>query len=112
MAKYVIILIVFLMFLAGGCDLDKKKSNGKVTQYTVSSINRGDIMCYVVLSSYPMTDTQHGAIFDFCDQRNKYIGKKVIIEETKIINVNDCESIEPCGKTKKVKLITKLKVVK
>lgn len=78
--------------------------------YKMTGAEPGDNMCYVTLVIDNKT-IEKGAVYDICSTSAKYLNKKVMITGTKVVNVNDCESSEPCGKTKKVRVITSLKVV-
>ncbi len=73
----------------------------------VLKLTNGDLMCYVDLDvrgkKYHL-----GADFDICNQ-TKFLNKQVqlIYQRSK---VNDCQSNEPCGKTRVENLIVKLKL--
>ncbi|MDJ0800329.1 MAG: hypothetical protein QNJ51_26565 [Calothrix sp. MO_167.B12] len=70
----------------------------------------GDLKCYVSLVDEKGTERQIGAIFEVCEQPDKFLNKKVNLSYQDI-NVNDCESSEPCGKTKLEYLIAKIEIV-
>ena len=67
-------------------------------------------MCYVTLVDKKGIEHNVGASFDICADEKKFVNKKVrAVYEIK--SVSDCESAEPCGKTRKESIITKMEVV-
>ncbi|AFZ14484.1 hypothetical protein Cri9333_3671 [Crinalium epipsammum PCC 9333] len=77
---------------------------------TVKEIVQGDLMCYVTLTDQAGKKHDLGASFEICATPEKFLNKKVSLGyET--ASVNDCESNEPCGKSKQVLLITKMEVI-
>ena len=77
---------------------------------TVKEIVQGDLMCYVTLTDQAGKEHNLGASFEICATPEKFLNKKVSLGyET--ASVNDCESNEPCGKSKQVLLITKMEVI-
>ena len=77
---------------------------------TVKEIVQGDLMCYVTLTDRAGKKHNLGASFEICATPEKFLNKKVNLGyET--ASVNDCESNEPCGKSKQVLLITKMEVI-
>jgi hypothetical protein len=52
-----------------------------------------------------------GAVFEICEQAKKFQNKKVTLTYKKI-RVSDCQSAEPCGKTRKEMLIVKMKAIR
>jgi hypothetical protein len=77
---------------------------------TVKSMQQGDIMCYVTLEDESGSESQVGATFEICADQDQYIGKQVRLSYEEA-NVNDCESIEPCGKTRRETLISGMEPV-
>jgi hypothetical protein len=77
----------------------------------VIGINQGDLACYVDL----VDDNGRKyegiyAIFEICEKPESFLKKKVKLsyrEET----FNDCESDQPCGKTKLITAITEMQLV-
>jgi len=98
-----------------GKNLDKNKNtkkgaNQQPKEGTVKKIVTGDLMCYVTLVDNK--EIQHndvGASFEICDKK-KFLNKKVRVTY-KVESVSDCQSSEPCGKTRKQSIITKMEVV-
>ena len=66
-------------------------------------------MCYVDLVDARGKKYNLGANFDICNQI-KLVNKQVKVIYRKD-NVNDCQSAEPCGKTRVENLIVKMQPV-
>ena len=85
----------------------------KVSNYPTSGkvlkLTNGDLMCYVDLVDARGKKHNLGADFDICNQ-TKLIDKQVKVTYKKD-NVNDCQSAEPCGKTRVENLIVKMQPV-
>ena len=88
----------------------KKGANQQPKEGTVKKIVTGDLMCYVTLVDNKGIEHNVGASFEICADEKKFINKKVraVYEVT---SVNDCQSAEPCGKSRKELIITKMEVV-
>ncbi len=78
---------------------------------TVKELVNGDLMCYVTLVDEKGTEHNVGASFDICAEQTTFLFKKVRAFY-EIESVNDCQSAEPCGKTRKESLITKMEILK
>jgi hypothetical protein len=78
---------------------------------TVKQIVNGDLMCYVTLVDENGTEHNVGASFDICAEQAAFLNKKVRAFY-ELESVNDCQSAEPCGKTRKESLITKMEILK
>jgi hypothetical protein len=79
---------------------------------TVKSMTNGDIMCYVTLVDKKGKKYKEvGANFEICESEKTFLNKKVRLSYGKV-KVNDCQSAEPCGKTRLATLITKMSLVK
>ena len=88
----------------------KKTESNQPKVGTVKKLVNGDLMCYVTLVDKKGIEHNVGASFDICADEKKFVNKKVrAVYE--IQSVNDCESAEPCGKTRKESIITKMEVV-
>ncbi|MCE2697470.1 MAG: hypothetical protein PX483_09800 [Nostocales cyanobacterium LE14-WE4] len=88
----------------------KKTESNQPKVGTVKELVNGDLMCYVTLVDKKGIEHNLGASFDICADEKKFVNKKVrAVYE--IQSVNDCESAEPCGKTRKESIITKMEVV-
>ncbi|MDB9458534.1 hypothetical protein PN480_08770 [Dolichospermum circinale CS-1225] len=97
-----------------GKNLDKNKNtkkgaNQQPKEGRVKEIVNGDLMCYVTLVDNKGIQHNVGASFEICDEK-KFLNKKVRVTY-KVESVNDCQSAEPCGKTRKQSIITKMEVV-
>ncbi len=97
-----------------GKNLDKNKNtkkgaNQQPKEGRVKEIVSGDLMCYVTLVDNKGIQHNVGASFEVCDEK-KFLNKKVRVTY-KVESVNDCQSAEPCGKTRKQSIITKMEVV-
>ena len=87
-----------------------KQSTEQPTIGTVKSMVQGDLKCYVTLVDENRIERNVGASFEVCDQQKTFLNKKVR-NSYEILSVNDCESIEPCGKSKQESLITKMEII-
>jgi hypothetical protein len=67
----------------------------------------GDLMCYIDLRDARGKIHTLGADFDICT-KEKLINRKVQLTY-KRMRVNDCESAEPCGKTRWQLLVSGIK---
>ena len=78
---------------------------------TVKEMTNGDLACYVNLVDNKGKKYE-GIFADFsiCEQEKKFLNKKVKILYGKA-KFNDCESIEPCGKTKVHTAILKMSLI-
>jgi hypothetical protein len=76
---------------------------------TIKDMQNGDLKCYVtVVNRDGKLYEGVGAIFEIC-KPDKYVNKKVKMSY-ELEDVNDCQSSEPCGKTIKEWLITKIEI--
>ena len=86
----------------------------KVSNYPTSgkvlTLTNGDLMCYVELVGARGKKYNLGANFEICTQ-TKLLNKQVKLTYKKG-NVNDCQSADPCGKTRVENLIVKMQPVK
>ncbi|MBD2388115.1 hypothetical protein [Cylindrospermum sp. FACHB-282] len=78
----------------------------------VTSMTNGDLACYVDLVDTKGKKYQSVyAIFEICEKEKTFLNKKVRLTYKKE-KFNDCQSIEPCGKTQLVTAITKMQIVR
>ncbi|GEM_PF-1569688 len=75
---------------------------------TVATVVNGDLMCYITIDTENGRFSDLGADFDLCTE--EWVGQKVSVS-VKPTRVNDCQSAEPCGKTKDIFLITAMNKV-
>ena len=85
-----------------------KKDNSFPTSGKVLKLTNGDLMCYVKINTRGKV-YQLGADFDICNQ-TKLLNQQVQLTY-KRTKINDCQSSEPCGKTKLKNLIVKMKSI-
>jgi hypothetical protein len=76
---------------------------------TVLKMTNGDIMCYVELRDVSGKKHTIGADFELCNKPKKFLNRRVQITYARV-KVNDCESAEPCGKTRWETLAVRLKL--
>jgi hypothetical protein len=85
-----------------------KSLNSPPTSGKVLKLTNGDLMCYAEIDD--RGKKYHlGADFDVCRQI-KFLNKKVKLTY-KQSKVNNCQSNEPCGKTRIENLIVKMKLI-
>jgi hypothetical protein len=84
---------------------NKKPQIGKIKELV-----NGDLLCYVTLVDDQGVENRVGASFEICAEEGKFLDKKVRAIFT-VESVNDCESAEPCGKTRQESIITKMEVL-
>ncbi|MBD2568965.1 hypothetical protein [Anabaena lutea] len=77
---------------------------------TVKELVNGDLLCYVKLVDENGTEYNEGASFEICAEEAKFLNKKVRASY-QIKSVSDCQSAEPCGKTRKESIITNMEVL-
>ena len=105
-----------LVLLAGGFVSTASSTVAKTTQalpriVTVKSMQQGDLMCYLTVVEANKVKRNVGATFEICDQKKQFVNKKVRLSY-KLLNVNDCQSNEPCGKTRKEWLVVGMSRIK
>ncbi len=67
-------------------------------------------MCYVTLENENGKEFFAGATFEICEQEDAFLNQKVSLTYD-LVNINDCESIEPCGKTRRENIITQMRII-
>ena len=105
-----------LVLLAGGLVSIASPTVAKTTKalpriVTVKSMQQGDLMCYLTVVEANKVKRSVGATFEICDQKKQFLNKKVRLSY-QLLNVNDCQSNEPCGKTRKQWLVVKMSRIK
>jgi hypothetical protein len=91
--------------------LESKPTTARPKIGVVKQMTMGDLMCYVDLTDLKGKPHHLGADFGICTKARKFLKKKVRISYKKI-RVNDCQSAEPCGKTRLENAIYKMRIVK
>lgn len=77
---------------------------------TITGIVIGDIDCNITLKDENGKEQYLNAIFDVCTEPDKFLNQKVNLSYG-VETVSDCESAEPCGKSKQAVLINKIEVI-
>ncbi|MDZ7966639.1 MAG: hypothetical protein RM368_16960 [Nostoc sp. DedSLP03] len=89
----------------------KEIKNDNPSFGTIKDMQNGDLKCYVtVVDKNGKVHEGVGATFEVCEPE-KYVNKKVKMSYS-LENVSDCQSSEPCGKTIKEWLISKIEIQK
>ncbi len=100
-----------LGFFASPAIAQSGNSTAQPKVATVAAMVNGDLMCYVTLVDENGIKHQGvGATFEICQNKNTFLNKKVNLVYEKV-RVNDCQSAEPCGKTRLQTLIVQMKLV-
>jgi hypothetical protein len=86
-------------------------NNAEPKSGVVKQMIMGDLLCYVDLQDAKGKPYHLGADFAVCTKTRRFLGKKVRVSYKKM-RVNDCQSAEPCGKTKMQRVIYKMQVIK
>lgn len=82
------------------------------TVATIKNLVNGDLKCYVTLvDDSGKLHQSIGATFEVCQNKDTYINKRVSLQYGRI-PVSDCQSSEPCGRTRIETLITQMTVIK
>ncbi|WP_414580798.1 hypothetical protein [Scytonema sp. PCC 10023] len=90
----------------------QNKAVQRPTIATVKSIVNGDIMCYVnLVDNKGKQYNSVGASFELCANEKTFLNKKVRLSYNRV-SVNDCQSAEPCGKSRLETLITKMQIIR
>lgn len=99
-----------MSFLANPAVSQPRNTVTQPSVATVKKMTNGDLMCYVTLVDQRGVKYESvGATFEICYQEKTYLNKKVNLVYRQV-SVNDCRSIEPCGKTRKQSLIVQMKL--
>jgi hypothetical protein len=80
------------------------------TKGKVLKLTNGDLMCYVDLVDAGGKKHSLGADFSICEQ-SKFLNQQVRLTYKKI-KVSDCQSAEPCGKSKLKNAIVKMRLMR
>jgi hypothetical protein len=86
------------------------KNQAFPTSGKVLKLTNGDLMCYVDLVDAGGKKYNLGADFSICD-RSEFLNQQVRLTYKKI-KVSDCQSAEPCGKSKLKNAIVKMRLVR
>jgi hypothetical protein len=77
---------------------------------TVKELVIGDIICYATIVDEQRKEHPLGASFEICAEAEKYLNRKVRVSY-EIASLNDCQSIEPCGKTRRESIISQMEII-
>jgi hypothetical protein len=91
-------------------DNTKQASREQPSIGTVKNLVNGDLMCYVTLVDENKIEHEVGADFEVCVNQNTFLNQKVRVFY-ELVSINDCESAEPCGKSRKESIITKMEII-
>jgi hypothetical protein len=83
-----------------------RPTTAKVTQLT-----NGDLACYIGLVDNKGKSYEIPSSFSFCMKQKAYLNKRVRLTYGKM-KIADCQSAEPCGKSRFVTAITRMQVIK
>jgi hypothetical protein len=76
---------------------------------TVLRMTNGDIACYIELRDVGGRIHTLSADFELCEKSEKFLNRRVKLTYERA-KVNDCQSAEPCGKTRWETLVVRLKL--
>ncbi|MEB3342939.1 hypothetical protein [Okeania sp.] len=105
MASFSLIAIALATFSISAIAQESLLEEGMVIELVA-----GDLMCYATLVDDDGKEYSIGAKFEICDDRDFYLDQRVRLTYEEV-NVNDCESSEPCGKTRKEQVISEMEVI-
>ncbi|AUT03356.1 hypothetical protein CLI64_24690 [Nostoc sp. CENA543] len=91
-------------------DSPTEAENSQPEVGTVKELVNGDLKCYVTLIDENGTEHNVGATFEICAEESQFLNQKVRATY-EVVKVNDCQSVEPCGKTRDESLITKMEIL-
>lgn len=104
-----LVAISSLSIFANDAVAQSRNSTPQPRVATVEKMVDGDLMCYVTLVAENGIKREVGAIFEICANKKAFLNKKVNLVYMQVA-VNDCQSAEPCGKTRQQSLIVQMKV--
>lgn len=108
--KFCLYLAINLLISCGYNSVNSQENETLITA-TVKDLVNGDLMCYATLIDDNGEEKTIGASFEICEQQDLYLDKKVKLSY-ELANVNDCQSNEPCGKTRQELIIIMMEVIK
>lgn len=76
----------------------------------IKQLQQGDQMCYITFTDTAGTERQVGATFELCAQQERYLNQRLRLIYG-VRNVSDCQSNEPCGKTRWANVVIKMEPV-
>jgi len=100
---------IILILNCFSCKINSQEKN-IISTGTIKSLVNGDLMCYVTLIDKNGKENILGASFEICEQENLYLNNEVKLTY-ELANINDCQSNEPCGKTRQESIITAIEII-
>jgi hypothetical protein len=101
-----------ISFFTNPAAIQAREVATKPTIGTVKRMTNGDIMCYVRLVDNKGNVYKNiGASFEICAKEKTFLNKKVRLSYGKV-SVSNCQSAEPCGKSRLETLITKMELIR
>lgn len=73
----------------------------------IQEIQQGDLMCYITFKDETGVSRTVGATFEVCENSQQFINQRTRLVYG-IRTVSDCQSAEPCGKTRRAQLVTQM----
>lgn len=73
----------------------------------IRAIQQGDLMCYITFKDETGAERTVGATFELCENPQQFINQRVRLVYG-VETVNDCQGIEPCGKTRRAQLVVQM----
>ncbi len=89
---------------------NNESASTKPNEGTITEIVNGDLKCYVTLVDKNGKEHNLGATFEVCEKPENLLNNKVRLSYEEA-SVSDCESAEPCGKSKIELLISKIEIL-
>lgn len=76
----------------------------------IQQIRQGDTMCYITYRDEFGKTRTVGALFKFCENPRQYLNRRMRLVYG-VRSVNDCQSEEPCGKTRRTHVVIRMDTV-
>lgn len=73
----------------------------------IRNVQQGDLMCYITFTDEFGKRRQVGATFELCENPRQYLNQRVRLVYG-IRSVSDCQSAEPCGKSRRTHLVIRM----
>ncbi|MGI0480161.1 hypothetical protein ACN4EE_05145 [Geminocystis sp. CENA526] len=104
--------LLTIITLLWGCSSTPilSQENNNLTTGIVKELVNGDLMCYVTLIDDNGNENIIGASFEICEESQELLDKKVYLTY-ELANINDCQSSEPCGKTRQELIIVQMESI-
>jgi hypothetical protein len=73
----------------------------------IQQVQQGDLMCYISFTDEFGKRRRVGATFELCENPRQYLNQRVRLVYG-IRSVSDCQSAEPCGKSRRTHLVVRM----